>query len=128
MDTFLDYVITIRKIMDFWLRIINSKNIPTNIMNQFLQGFIKDFTSWKIWIDKRKLHLSNLIISNQISRDEAIEKLKDIPYNSDHELLEDKEYVLKKLNWTNENLKKLSFKKEVKHSKYSSEKGFGIFV
>ncbi|MEP6728689.1 MAG: N-acetyl sugar amidotransferase [Bacteroidota bacterium] len=49
----------------------------------------------KFKIDKRKAHLSTLICSGQITKDEALKELEQPLYN-EKELEQDKEYVLKK--------------------------------
>ena len=54
----------------------------------------------KFGYDKRRAHLSTLICSEQISREESLKEMKENPYNE--ELLElDKEYVIKKLGISN---------------------------
>lgn len=50
----------------------------------------------KFGYDKRKAHLSSMIVSGQISRDEALEELGKPLYN-DTELAEDKLFIAKKL-------------------------------
>jgi hypothetical protein len=95
-----------------------------SVFTRFYQGYI---LPTKFGVDKRKLHFSNLIMSNQMKRSEAIEKLKTIPYNSESELLEDKDYVLKKLNWSNQQFKNYLSRKEKKHSEYLTEKPFWDF-
>ena len=50
----------------------------------------------KFKIDKRKLHFSALILSNQISRDQALQNLEEPIYPKD-QLEFDTEYVIKKL-------------------------------
>jgi hypothetical protein len=50
----------------------------------------------KFGIDKRRAHLSTLINSKQITREEALSKLKE-PYLEDDILRYDMEYVPKKL-------------------------------
>ena len=47
-------------------------------------------------IDKRKVHLSSLICSGQITRDEAIKEIKKNIYPSE-KIEEDKQFVLDKL-------------------------------
>ena len=64
-----------------------------SIFTRFYQGYILPN---KFKIDKRKAHLSNLIFSGQITKEEAIEELKKPMYNDEMEK-EDKEFVLKKL-------------------------------
>ena len=53
----------------------------------------------KFKIDKRKAHLSNLICSGQLTKEEALEELK-LPLYNPKELIQDKEYVIKKLGFT----------------------------
>lgn len=60
---------------------------------KFYQAFI---LPEKFHIDKRKAHLSNLILSGEITKQQAIEELK-VPLYTDNELRMDKEYFLKKL-------------------------------
>lgn len=64
-----------------------------SIFTKFYQAYI---LPRKFHIDKRKAHLSTLICSGQLTKEEALRELKMPIYNS-AELLEDKEYVLKKL-------------------------------
>jgi len=67
-----------------------------SVFTRFYQGYI---LPQKFGIDKRKAHLSNLICSGQITKEEALNELEQPMYNS--ELLEiDKEYVLKKLGFS----------------------------
>ncbi len=53
----------------------------------------------KFGYDKRKAHLSSLIVSGQMTRDEALAELEK-PLYSDNELAEDKAFVAKKLGIT----------------------------
>ncbi|CAN5386859.1 N-acetyl sugar amidotransferase [soil metagenome] len=64
-----------------------------SIFTKFYQAYI---LPEKFGIDKRKAHLSTLICSGQMTRDEALEELKK-PLYATEELAQDKEYVLKKL-------------------------------
>ena len=75
---------------------MDTNPIHTNIMNQsftrFYQGYI---LPEKFGIDKRKLHLSTLILNNVLSREEALKDLSKIPYPDQFSLDEDIEYFLK---------------------------------
>ena len=83
-----------------------------SIFTKFFQAYILPN---KFNIDKRKAHLSSMIMSNQISRDEALEVLKK-PLYEDHNILnEDKNYFLKKLSYSEEDFKMI-MKKEIKSS------------
>lgn len=67
-----------------------------SIFTRFYQGYI---LPTKFGVDKRKAHLSNLICSKQITKAEALEELKKPCYDND-QMLEDKEFVLKKLGFS----------------------------
>ena len=67
-----------------------------NIFTRFYQGYI---LPKKFHIDKRKAHYSTLIFSGQMSRDEALSRIKLPPYDLG-EMQEDKLYVAKKLGFT----------------------------
>ena len=55
----------------------------------------------KFNIDKRKAHLSNLILSSQITREEAMKELESPPFNRET-VEEDIDYLIKKLRLTRE--------------------------
>lgn len=64
-----------------------------SIWTRFYQGYILPV---KFKVDKRKAHLSALICSGQMTREQALEEMKNPPY--DVSILKvDKEFVLKKL-------------------------------
>lgn len=121
---FLDYVDYDKEAaMEFLEKSFKFKKYPykhyESVFTRFYQGYI---LPTKFKIDKRKLHFSNLIMSNQMTRAEAIQKLNLIPYNSEKEQLEDKNYVLKKLSWTDKQFQSYISRKEIKHSEYLTEK------
>ena len=64
-----------------------------SIFTKFFQNY---YLPKKFNYDKRIPHLSSLILSNQMSRDKAIELVSKNPYN-DQELSDDIEYIIKKL-------------------------------
>ena len=74
----------------------------------------------KFGIDKRKVHLSSLIHSKQITRDEAINILKKSPYNVD-EIDKDFKYVAAKLNITTDELKNIYLGENKYHFNYMSK-------
>ena len=65
-----------------------------SIFTRFYQGYI---LPKKFNIDKRKLHLSNLILTDQMRRDDAVDLLRESPYPSFDQFQTDYKYVLKKL-------------------------------
>ena len=63
-------------------------------------GFFQSYIlTRKFNIDKRKLHYSALLRNNQMTRAEALEKVKHDPYDGGEETMD---YCLKKLDYTNE--------------------------
>ena len=67
-----------------------------SIYTRFFQGYI---LPRKFGIDKRRAHLSTLICSDQITREAALEQLKDDPY-PEAMMRDDRDYVIKKLGLT----------------------------
>jgi N-acetyl sugar amidotransferase len=69
--------------------------------NIFTRFAISYWLPKKFNIDKRIITLSALVLNGEISREQALEELKQTPYDVD-EMQYDKEYVLKKLEMTSE--------------------------
>lgn len=88
-----------------------------SIFTKFYQNFI---LPEKFKIDKRKAHLSNLICSGQLSRDEALVELK-LPIYDPKELIVDKEYVVKKLGLKVEEFDAIMNKEPKSHFDYEIE-------
>ncbi len=95
-----------------------------SVFTRFYQGYI---LPEKFNIDKRKLHLSTLIMTGQISRGEAIDVLAKKPY-SDKDYKQDKKYFLKKMSWNEEDFNKYISRSEKSHERYKSEKNLWNFV
>lgn len=89
-----------------------------SIFTRFYQGYL---LPKKFKIDKRKLHLSSLIVTKQINRDNAIEILENSPYPSQVDLENDLEYFLKKMNWTQNDLDVYLSRDPKSHNEYDSE-------
>lgn len=87
--------------------------------SQFTKFFQAYILPEKFNIDKRKAHLSTLICSGQISRDEALEELKKPPYNL-KKLNNDKEYVIKKWGLTEESFTTIMNKPIKEYTDYPS--------
>lgn len=90
-----------------------------SIFTRFYQGYI---LPKKFGVDKRKLHLSTLVVSGQMAREKALEGVAGIPYLSDREQQLDVEYFIKKMNWTQDSFNEYIARPEVLHTKYPSEK------
>ena len=67
--------------------------------SRFTKFFQNYYLPHKFGYDKRRAHLSSLIISGQITRDEALEAMKADIYTA-NEINDDLEYVAKKLGWS----------------------------
>ena len=89
-----------------------------SVFTRFYQGYI---LPTKFGIDKRKAHLSNLIFSGQLSREEALGELIN-PIYDPAQLKIDFEFVLKKFNLSETEFTKLMEKPRVEHSEFDHEK------
>jgi len=69
-----------------------------SIFTRFYQGYI---LPTKFRIDKRKPHLSNLVFAGQLAKKQALSELALPPYAQELQL-QDKEYVAKKLGFSDE--------------------------
>ena len=96
-----------------------------SVFTRFYQGYL---LPRKFSIDKRILHLSTLIISNQMKRDEALSQIQQSPYPLEDQLVQDKVFFLKKMNWNEEKLKKYITEPEKSHSMYKTERPFYYFL
>ena len=92
-----------------------------SIFTRFFQGY---FLLKKYNIDKRKAHLSTLIMSGQTSRNDAKIELKKNPYKDLNLLKEDKKYVLKKLSYSDYEFAKIMKAKVKNINEYPSSDFF----
>lgn len=67
-----------------------------SVLTRFFQGY---YLPTKFGIDKRRAHLSSLILSKQLTREEALEELKKQIYSTE-QLQKDKKYISEKLGIT----------------------------
>jgi N-acetyl sugar amidotransferase len=74
-----------------------------SIYTRFYQGYI---LPKKFGYDKRRMHLSSLICSGEITRSEAIAELKNEPYPTELQS-QDKEYIIKKFGITDIEFEKI---------------------
>jgi len=91
-----------------------------SIFTRFYQGYL---LPRKFGVDKRKLHLGTLVASGQMDRATALKDLEGIPYPSEAQLNEDRQYFLKKMGWTQEQLDGYLRRPPVPHDAYPSEAG-----
>jgi N-acetyl sugar amidotransferase len=96
-----------------------------SIFTRFYQGFL---LPEKFAVDKRKTHLATLVAAGQMKREDALKLLREIPYPSQKDLEDDKVYFLKKMGWTEGQLKEYLGRPEVRHDVYPSERKRFEFV
>jgi N-acetyl sugar amidotransferase len=65
-----------------------------SVLTRFFQGH---YLPTKFGIDKRRAHLSSLILSGEITREQALEELNKPPYPSEELLQSDKAYIAERL-------------------------------
>ncbi|MBN1251716.1 MAG: N-acetyl sugar amidotransferase [Bacteroidales bacterium] len=88
-----------------------------SIFTRFYQGYI---LPQKFGIDKRKAHLSNLICSGQITKEEALKELENPNYDK-AQCQEDKEFVLKKLGFYVQEFESYLSQERREHSEFKTE-------
>lgn len=90
-----------------------------SIFTRFYQGYI---LPKKFNVDKRKVHLSTLIMSKQMTKEDALKQLAEIPYPSEQALKDDIDYFKKKMNWSDQQLEDYINRPERPHTDFKSEK------
>jgi hypothetical protein len=91
-----------------------------SVFTRFYQGYI---LNEKFKIDKRQFHLSVLVQSGQISRDEALKEYS-LPAYDPAQLQQDKLYVIKKLGFTEETFEAYMKAPIKKHTDYPTVQGY----
>jgi len=95
-----------------------------SLFTRFYQGYILPN---KFGIDKRKAHLSTLINSNQMTRENALLELKKEIYPEQLQQ-EDFELVCKKLNFSKVELENYIRRAAVPHNKYGTDEKVMLFM
>lgn len=93
-----------------------------SIYTRFFQGYI---LPQKFNIDKRKAHLSSLIMSGQTTREQALAEIQTPPY-SGYMLEEDMEYFLKKFKITEEWFRNIMSLPIKTHKDYATMEDFPV--
>lgn len=78
----------------------------------------------KFGIDKRRPHLSSLICSGQMTRDDALAELEEPVYPHLDELAADQEYVLKKLGFEPEDWDAIISSAPRRHDEFASDQAY----
>jgi N-acetyl sugar amidotransferase len=92
-----------------------------SVFTRFYQGYLQPY---KFGVDKRKPHLSSLIMNGEISRDEALRQAQGIAYPSGKEMEADRLYFMKKMGWSEEKFGDYMRRPEKPHDAYPSEAAF----
>ena len=87
-----------------------------SVFTRFYQNYILPV---KFNVDKRKAHLSSIICSGQISREQALNEIETKPWETE-QTIQDKEYVLKKLEINRETFDQWMKEEPVSHFAYAS--------
>lgn len=95
-------------------------------LENYLTKFIQQYWFYKKFnVDKRKSHLSSMIISNQLTRDEAI-KLYEKPLYDEQDMQNTIDFVLKKLNMSHLEFEELLNKPAHQHDDYPTSSYIGL--
>lgn len=121
---FLDYLeYNKSNVMSFLEKEYGYKKYPykhyESIFTRFYQGYL---LPKKFNVDKRKLHFSSLIISGQMSREEALSGLNEPAHVSESSVNEDIKYFLKKMKWSQDDLNLYLSRPAKSHYLFKSEK------
>ena len=88
-----------------------------SVFTRFYQGYILPA---KFHIDKRKAHLSTLIFSGQITKEEAMKELSNPTYDKNLQI-DDKAYVAKKLGFTIDEFNAVLSQPNRKHEEFGTD-------
>lgn len=89
-----------------------------SVFTRIYQGII---LPRKFNVDKRKNHLSAEIMAGEITRPQALEQLKGIPFSSASEMQADEDFFLKKFNWSKLQFDEYLARPEVRLGSYGSD-------
>jgi len=87
-----------------------------SIFTRFYQAYI---LPQKFDIDKRRSHLSTLVCSGQLTKEEALSEI-ELPICDENTLRDDKAYVIKKFGLTENEFDKIMKEKPIPHTNYKS--------
>ena len=91
-----------------------------SILTRFYQGFI---LPKKFNVDKRKVHLSTLIMNEELERESALLLLSQSPYPDEADLRSDLKFFLDKLEWSKNDLDLYIERPQKDHSGFASSVG-----
>ncbi len=89
-----------------------------SVFTRFYQAFI---LPRKFGFDKRRVHLSTLVVTAQMTRDEALALLQQGTYPDPQQEEQDRVFVMKKLGFTEETFREYMSAPAVPHASYGTE-------
>ena len=96
---------------------LSLETLCESVWTQIYQGYI---LPKKYGADKRKAHLSDLVLSEQITREQALERLNE-PYYLGDDLQKDYEYVLRKFGLSEDAFEEMMLKPPVPHLHFPTD-------
>lgn len=94
---------------------------PKHSESRFTKFYQEVYLPQKLRFDKRRLHLSSLIVSGQLTRRAALDELAR-PVTTQRQAERDTRFVAKKLDMTTDELESLIEAPVVPHARYGSDK------
>jgi N-acetyl sugar amidotransferase len=91
-----------------------------SVFTRFYEGY---WLVKKFGFDKRKAHFSSLILTNQLSREEALKTLEHPPYD-ERQALKDLDYICRKLSISKEDFLDLMNQPNKTYKDYKNNAGF----
>lgn len=88
-----------------------------SVFTKFYQAY---YLPTKFGVDKRKVHLSSLVRSGEMTRESALNELQE-PLYSEDELRKEKRYILKKLGFSDTEFENIMKSKPVPHLEFKSD-------
>ena len=88
-----------------------------SLFTKFYQSYILPV---KFGIDKRRAHLSNQICAGKISKEQAKQILLNKPFD-EHSIITEREYILKKFNFSEKEFEKIMQEKPRQHNEFNSD-------
>lgn len=96
-----------------------------SVFTRFYQGYLLPA---KFGVDKRLVHLSTLVVTGQIGRDEALDAASGLAYPSETALKEDTDFFLKKMGWSSQMLVEYLARPPRPHTDYPTERPLWTFL
>ena len=90
-----------------------------SIFTSFYQGQLLPI---KFEVDKRRAHLSDMVMSKQMTRSEALQLIEEPYYETNEDEKSEFEFVCKKLDLTREEMNRILAQEPVPHAEYGVEK------